>query len=72
MLEAEFGSSHPIAQMKSTFFEGEPTPKCPQCGIGKTLILGRSAYQWICICCDDTITTQQVFRAAFLKNLLVD
>jgi len=70
MLEAEWGSSHPVALAKSTFLGDEPYPVCENCGAGKTMLIGRSAYQLICTLCGDKMSESELLVAAFLKNLV--
>jgi hypothetical protein len=69
MLEAEWGSSHPVALAKSTFLDGEPYPLCDICGEAKTMLIGRGAYQLICTLCDNKMSEKDLLVAAFLKNL---
>lgn len=70
MLEAEWGSSHPVAQAKSTFYDGEPAPRCENCGNAKCLVIGKHAYGLICTLCDGKMSESELLRAAFLKNLV--
>ena len=73
MLEAEWGSSAPIGLVKSTMVDREgkeiPIPTCEVCGLGKNMLIGRRAFQWICYGCDGHMPTQEVMTKSFLKNL---
>lgn len=75
MLEAEWGSSHPIGLVKSTMVDREgneiPIPTCETCGLGKNMLIGRRAFQWICFGCDGNMSTQEVLTKTFLKNLVI-
>lgn len=74
MLEAEFGSSHPIGLVKSTMVDSEGkeiiVPLCDICGLEKNMLIGRRAFQWICFGCNDNMPTQEVLTKTFLKNLV--
>lgn len=73
MLEAEWGSSHPVGLVKSTMVDRDgneiPIPSCEKCGEGKNMLIGSRAFQWICYRCGGDMSTEEVMTKSFLKNL---
>jgi hypothetical protein len=55
MLEAEYGSSHPIGMVNVKAYDASgkeiEIPKCDKCGCHKSQLIGRDAFIWICTMC---------------------
>lgn len=71
MLEAEYGSSHPVAMFKSVAMvdsEGNevPYPLCEKCGTGKTFLIGSQSHVSICMNCDNEPKPKDVLTKVFL------
>jgi hypothetical protein len=53
-VQAEYGSEYPIEVSEGKLYDTAgkeiEVPVCEKCGSFKNMLIGRNAFQWVCVC----------------------